>query len=550
MSVPQGARDDRLRGRKDRHLVDFGSGGIVPAERSPRVAPPRSRVTGAEPEVQPAGHDYLGGLWRRKLTIIAAVVVTLAVSIGVTLIQHPYYEATSEVLLPEQSKQTVAGANAAAVAVDPARVLATEINVIKGPDVRAGVRAKLGQEPKIAAIAVLGADVIRITAQSADAGQSAAVANAYANAYLDLRRKQADDAVQAASRDIQSEIDRLQGQIDKASGAQQQALIQAQVAFRQNMGQLRVNGAADPGARLLASATTPSSPAGPKPIRAAIWGILLGLVIGVGIALARDFVDDSVNSKEDLEATVPSLPVLGVIPTTGEGPDGDAQVVSLTDPSSPVTEAYRSLRTAIQFLAPDHPIQALQITSPSTREGKSTTVANLGVELAEAGQRVIIVGCDLRRPRIHEFFNLDNDIGFTSVITGQETLASALKRVADHLNIFVLCAGPFVPNPAELLSSRRAAQIVDSLRDQADIVLLDCPPVLPVTDCLVVSAWADASLLICHAGRTNRKALGRSIELLHQVGAPLAGTILNAAPPSAVYGEAYEYYHPSKSRDR
>lgn len=481
---------------------------------------------------------------------MAIVVLSLGVSVGATLLQRPYYEAKSEVLLPEQSRQTVAGASAAALAVDPARVLATEINVINGPDVRAAVLANLGHAPKVVTTALPDADVIRITARSDRASEAAAVANAYANTYLELRRKAANDAIAAAGRDIQSEIDRLQAQIDGATGSQQLALAQAQVAFRQNLGQLRVNGAADPGPRLLASAVSPSSPAGPKPIRSAVWGILLGLVLAVSLALFRDHVDDSIKSKESLESASPGLPVLGVIPTDITAKDDKPLVVSLMEPSSPVTEAYRTLRTAIQFLSVDDPIQVLQITSPSTREGKSTTVANLAVELAQAGQRVIIVCCDLRRPRIHEFFGLDNKVGFTSVLTARVSLADALVRIPGQPGIVMLRAGPFAPNPAELLSSKRAIQIIDSLREKADIVLLDCPPVLPVTDSLVVSARADASLIVCHAGRTTRKSLARSVELLQQVGAPIAGTIFNAAPPSAVYGEAYEYYEASSSRDQ
>jgi capsular exopolysaccharide synthesis family protein len=217
-------------------------------------------------------------------------------------------------------------------------------------------------------------------------------------------------------------------------------------------------------------------------------------------------------------------------------------VVSLADSRSPATEAYRTLRTSIQFLTLNGPLRALQITSPGAQEGKSTTIANLAVALAGMGQRVIVVCCDLRRPRIHEFFDLDNSVGLTSVLLGQEPLTVALQEVPGQPRLSLLASGPLPPNPADLLSSQPSGEVLTALQSHADIVLIDSPPVLPVTDSLILSSRVDATLLTCLAGVTTRKELGRAAELLRQVDAPLVGTILNGVSEGQPYGYYYRYY--------
>jgi receptor protein-tyrosine kinase len=207
-----------------------------------------------------------------------------------------------------------------------------------------------------------------------------------------------------------------------------------------------------------------------------------------------------------------------------------------------VTEAYRALRTAIQFLGLDHPLRVLQITSPSASEGKTTTMANLGVALASTGRRVVLISSDLRRPRIDRFFGLSDDVGLTSVILGDVPLSAAVQRVPDVDGLFVLAAGPLPPNPSELLGSTHAEELFVALRAEFDMVLLDSPPVLPVTDAAVLSAYADATLLVATARKTRRRDFGRAVELLRQVEAPLVGSVLNGVTSEGGYGYGYGYY--------
>jgi len=191
-----------------------------------------------------------------------------------------------------------------------------------------------------------------------------------------------------------------------------------------------------------------------------VLGLAVGLMLGAGAAFLFEYMDDSIKAKADLErATHGRLPTLGLIPAVPTWRDrDDARLVSLIDPGSGAAEAYRALRTTIQFMALERPISVLQVTSPSAAEGKSTTLANLGVALAGAGQRVVIVCGDLRRPRIHEFFGLANTEGLTSVVLGTLPLSAALQPVPAVPGLTLLASGPLPPNPSELLDSKRTAE--------------------------------------------------------------------------------------------
>jgi len=186
-------------------------------------------------------------------------------------------------------------------------------------------------------------------------------------------------------------------------------------------------------------------------------------------------------------------------------------------------------------------MQTLQVTSPTAGEGKTTTLANLGVTLATAGKRVVIVCCDLRRPRIHEFFGLSNKVGFTSALVGERPVSAALQAVPGMPRLRLLASGPLPPNPSELLSSRRAADMFAALGADADIILIDSPPVLPVTDALVLFRHVDATLMVVSAGSTNRKEVAAAMAKVRQVNAPLIGAVLNGVKAEGGYGYSYRY---------
>jgi non-specific protein-tyrosine kinase len=225
-------------------------------------------------------------------------------------------------------------------------------------------------------------------------------------------------------------------------------------------------------------------------------------------------------------------------------------VVSIDAPQSPAAEAYRSLRTSLEFgLTPG--VTLIHMTSPDAGDGKTTTVSNLAVSLAAVGRRVVMVDCDLRRPRLHHFFGLENTHGLSSVLQGQTSIANVIQPVRGIRDLALIAAGPAVTNPAELLAHRRTAEAMQTLRSTADIILIDGPPVLPVTDARILARMVDAVIVVVTAGNTPRKDTAHAVELLRQINAPLVGTILNSVTAEGRYGYGYGYgYHADAPRKR
>jgi capsular exopolysaccharide synthesis family protein len=488
--------------------------------------------------------DYLHLVVRRKQIIVVVLLLVTVPAVVFSLLQTPMYAGRAELLLQTRNSETLFDPNSGARA-DPARQVQNQIRILSSQPVRTEVRARIGSAPKVKAGAIGDTDLISVTARSPDPSRAALLANTYANAYIDYRRKQAVDDVLAATQQVQGKIGDLQKQIDTTpAGPQKDSLVQAQATFKQKLDQLQVDGALKQGgAQLVTPAQVQTSPVAPQPLRTGVLALILGLILGVGLAVLREFLDDSVKSKDDFERVVPGVPVLGLIPVVSAWRGKETPyLVSLEDPTSPAAEAYRTLRTSIQFLGLDQPMRTLQITSANPQEGKTTTLANLAVALARSGSTVAIVCCDLRRPRVHEFFGLKNEVGFTSVLLGKVPLAGAVQEVPDQARLSLLASGPLPPNPSELLSSKRTVEVLGSLQAEYDIVLIDAPPVLPVTDALVLSGRVDATLLVAVAGATTRKEAARSVELLRQVDAPLVGAVLNGVDTEGSYGYAYQSY--------
>ena len=517
---------------------------------------------------EPDLREYARIVLRRKLTVFVSMAVVLAVSLAVSFFQTPKYAAKATVLLRTRTAPSLFGV--AVQPIDPARAIQTEIEVIKAQPVRELVRKKIGDAPTVKVSPVGQTDLIAIRAESTSARRAPIVANAYANAYIELRRTQNLEELVASSRELESKIAELQKEIDTVEAQMESVppcvdtrttptpcsqrdsavqrrnpLIAQQASFRERLDQLKVDQSlASGGAQLVTPASIPLRPFAPTPKRTAAIAVILGLLCGVALAFLFEYVDDSIKSKEEFERAVPGVGVLGLVPMVEEWKLKDqSRVVSISDPSSPAAEAYRILRTSIQFTGLERQVRLIQVTSASAQEGKTTTLANLAVAFASSGLRTVAVCCDLRRPRLHEFFNLDNGIGFTSVLLGSVPVNQALQPVPGHERLLVLASGPLPPNPAELLSSDLTAHLLRTLSAQADVVLIDSPPVLPVTDSLILSQRVDSTVLVSAAGVTTKKAAARAVEMLQQVDARLVGAVLNGVTEESGYGGyASRYY--------
>ncbi|HVT66030.1 MAG TPA: polysaccharide biosynthesis tyrosine autokinase [Mycobacteriales bacterium] len=289
-------------------------------------------------------------------------------------------------------------------------------------------------------------------------------------------------------------------------------------------------------------ATFSASPVSPN-IRLDIGlALVVGLLAGLSGAVLRETLDNSVKSAEDIEA-VTGRSVIGVI--AFDPGAKDQPLVVLEDLHGTRAEAFRQLRTNLQFVDVDSPLRSIVCTSSVPGEGKTTTICNLAITLAQTGMRVLLMEADLRRPRVGLYLGLDNAVGLTNVLIGATAFDDAVQQWGPDNLLDVLPSGPTPPNPSELLGSRGMADLLDSLEKRYDIVLLDAPPLLPVTDAAVLAVETSGAVLVVHHGQTRREQLENSTQALSAVGARVLGTVINFAPrkgPEAYYyGYAYSY---------
>ena len=255
--------------------------------------------------------------------------------------------------------------------------------------------------------------------------------------------------------------------------------------------------------------------------------LIVGIALGIGLAFLRERMDDRVTDRADFEETL-DAPLFSVVPRfTGLRKRNRTELPVVRFPKGAAAEAFRAIRTHLLFMARDGEIKVIAITSPSIGEGKTTTAANLAVSLAHTGKHVILLDCDLHRPRLHRFFNLNADLGLTSVLVGQASLHGVVQRPAGIDELRLVAAGPHVDHPSELLTSPRMLAFLDQLRKAADFVILDTPPGLTVADALAIAPAADGVLVVADASSTSRTAIRHLREELAQVGGNVIGGVFN-----------------------
>jgi capsular exopolysaccharide synthesis family protein len=310
------------------------------------------------------------------------------------------------------------------------------------------------------------------------------------------------------------------------------------------LAQLQVAGATlSTGLELVTPAVAATSPSSPKPKQNVLLGLAAGLVLGIGAAFLRDSLDDTLATGEEVEQ-VGGAPVLVTVPLVSSWRKKARPVLTaVTDPSSQPAEAFRSLRTSLQFARQQHPFRTLLVTSPSAGDGKTSTVVNLGAVFAQAGAQVVLVSCDLRHPGLSQFSAPGEQAELFAVLTGEQPLDHAVTPVSGVEGLWTLGTRAVVANPAELLAGQRMRDVIADLAQRFDVVLIDSPPVLPVADAMILSAYVDAVLLVVAAGQTRRAELRHTTEKLVQAGAPVVGAVLNKATTQDEYGY-YGGYQP------
>lgn len=298
---------------------------------------------------------------------------------------------------------------------------------------------------------------------------------------------------------------------------------------------------AKPDARVIVEqrALIPTYPVVPKKARNIALGIILGTMLGIGLAFLRDLLDNTVKSQETVEQ-ITGTGAVGYIPFDKDIHNTPA--IAFDTDNSSTAEAFRKLRTNLQFLAVDNPPRVIVITSSSPSEGKSTTAINVAFALAEADHNVVLVDGDLRRPRLAKYLDVLGSVGVSNVLSGGAALDEVLQTTK-FPRLTVLAAGPTPPNPSELLGSLTAEKMLHDLRSRFDYVIIDSAPLLAVTDGAILAAKSDGALVVVKAGKTRRDQLSHAIGMLHDVGATLLGAVLTMMPTRGSGAYSYNYYY-------
>jgi succinoglycan biosynthesis transport protein ExoP len=310
--------------------------------------------------------------------------------------------------------------------------------------------------------------------------------------------------------------------------------------------------------RIVDLAKDPGGPVRPRVLVNVGVGVLAGLILGLGLMWAREVLDNSVKTPQDLEDRL-GMTFLGLLPQMADEGDGRSrgrrrrsprfapapapghhvELVVHEHPLSGIAEAARSIRTNLTFMNPDRPFRRLLVSSGAPMEGKTTVACSIAIALAQGGQRVCILDCDLRRPRIHRIFQREGDAGITNVIVGEVTIDDVAKPTMVE-NLWAIPAGPVPPNPADMLHSDRFRKLLDELSERFDRVVIDSPPIAAVTDSAILSTLADGTVFVVRAFKTSKQLARQALRILHDVDARVVGAVLNAVDLS---NREYGYYH-------
>jgi len=401
--------------------------------------------------------------------------------------------------------------------------------------------------------------LIYITASDTDPAKAAEIANAFADELIAvspaIQGKQADlqKAIQANLDSTQAEITQTQSQIDQLTANSYRTAAQDQelqtletrlVSLRATYAALLPNLDANSSNLLtvVEPAVAPTGPSSPKTLLNMILAAVLGLLAAVGIAFLVEYLDDSITSSEEVQE-VTGLPTLGVVPVMKGDPKRPElyRLEALLNPRSPAAESYRVLRTNIEFASVDTPLRTLLVTSSLPQEGKTTTSANLAIVFAQGGSRVLLVDADLRKPGVHSVFRLPNQTGLTTLFRDDAATVRSVAQETELGNLKIITSGPLPPNPAELLGSQRWRGILERLKDEADLVILDSPPLQAVTDPALLAAVVDGTILVIHARRTRRGAVRQGREALARSDGKILGVTMNRLKQRA-YDQYYYGY--------
>jgi succinoglycan biosynthesis transport protein ExoP len=504
--------------------------------------------------------DHVRVLRQRKWIVLGTTAVVTFLAVVMSVRQSPLYETTAQVMYGQQSPaQGILGYTPG---VDPSRDGSNQAIIATSPAVKALVATtqpfkRMGFVPgRVSVAASPDASVLDFIADNGDPKIAIALANAYAEKYLVYRNESSTRAIVVARERIATQLKNL------VRGGQSGSKVYGDLLDRDQ--QLQTAQILQTSTASLVSGATDAAKTRPKPVRNAILGFVLGSLLGIAFAFLWNALDTRIRAASEIGERL-GLPLLARIPEPPRRLRAQRKLVMLEDPDSPQAEAFRMLRTNLEFANLERGARSIMVTSAVEEEGKSTTVSNLAVALARTGRRVVLVDLDLRRPALATFFDLNGRLGLTDIALGNADLDEALVTIPvatpssnGHFSVNgdgtaegelqVLTSGPLPPDAGEFMESRVVTRILRELQARVDFVLIDVPPLLHVGDAMALTAKVDALLLVSRLNVLRKPMVTEVRRLLTNSRAVTLGYIVTGSGGDEEYGQ-YGYYYRARTKE-
>lgn len=524
---------------------------------------------------------YLNIVRRWLWILLVAPVLAGAVAFGLSKLSTPIYEASLTLWVSQASSgsgQQYADILASERLAKTYGALITKRPVLQETINELDLNMTTDQlSERVAVRMVRDTQLLEVSVSHADAALAAKIVNKLAEVFQKQNLAAQKQSYNEATQKLNSQASQLEGQIKDSQSRLQglktatqpndtqradierlsSTLSQYQVAYSsvlKSLEDIRLSEANSINNVTVAEeATVPHDPVSPRVTLNVGVGVVLGLLLALGLIALIEYLDDSFKSTEDVQSAL-GLSTLGVVEFIGskgtrrrklrnssrlEKSAPAQNLVSLSHVGSHITEAYRLLRTNLDFAALDRPMRKLLVTSALPQEGKSTTAANLAVVMAQSGKRVLLIDVDLRRPTVHKLFKVPNHHGLTSLLLGVARSDEAIQEVGIE-NLQILTSGPMPPSPADTLSSQAMNALLNTLAETFDVIITDSPPVLVASDAVILASHMDGVLMVVAAGATSKRVCRNALEALQRSSSPILGAVLNMQQSSSQ--QSYYYY--------